>query len=149
MDTKKWNDRFLELATHISSWSKDPSRKVGCVIAKEKHVVSLGYNGFPPGVKDLEGRMIDRATKLKFTQHAERNAIYNAKQSLDGATLYTTLFPCCECAKTIISHGITKVVYRKELENRPGVDYNSDYSKIMFDESGVEIVYQPTESEVD
>ena len=31
----KWDLRFLELAKHISDWSKDPSTKVGCIIVGE------------------------------------------------------------------------------------------------------------------
>lgn len=145
----KWDERFIALAEHVAAWSKDPSRKVGCVIAKDKHIVSLGYNGFPPGVQDLEERLNDRPVKTIFTQHAERNAIYNAKDDVSTATLYTTLFPCCECAKTIISFGIKKVVYKHELDPRPGVEYNPEYSKIMFEEAGVKIVRISTTSIVD
>ncbi len=31
----KWDRRFLELAKHISDWSKDPSTKVGCIVVGE------------------------------------------------------------------------------------------------------------------
>ena len=31
--------------------------------------------------------------------------------SLEGATIYVTLFPCNECAKAIIQSGIREVVY--------------------------------------
>jgi len=43
----KWALRFLGLASYISKWSKDPSTKVGAVIAQGNRIVSLGYNGFP------------------------------------------------------------------------------------------------------
>ena len=33
------------------------------------------------------------------------------RQSLEGATIYVTLFPCNECAKAIIQSGIREVVY--------------------------------------
>ena len=52
-----WDARFLELAHHESRWSKDPSTKVGAVIANDQHqVLSLGYNGFPRGVEDRASR---------------------------------------------------------------------------------------------
>ena len=44
--------------------------------------------------------------------HAEMNAILNKNQAdIDGGTIFTTLYPCNECAKLIIQSGITKVVY--------------------------------------
>lgn len=74
-----WDIRFLELASHVSTWSKDPNTKVGAVIANEnRQVLSLGYNGFPRGVEDKKSRYEDRATKLLFVAHAERNALDNA-----------------------------------------------------------------------
>ena len=46
----KWHERFMEMAQMISSWSKDPSTKCGCVITCNREVVGMGYNGFPHGV---------------------------------------------------------------------------------------------------
>ncbi len=47
----KWADRFMSLAEHVATWSKDPSTQVGCVIVdKQNRVVSLGFNGFPRGI---------------------------------------------------------------------------------------------------
>ena len=57
----KWSDRFLALAEHIAEWSQDPSTKVGAVIVdSQKRVVSMGYNGFPRGIKDLPERYKNR-----------------------------------------------------------------------------------------
>ena len=42
------------------------------------------------------------------------NAILNKNQAdIDGGTIFTTLYPCNECAKLIIQSGITRVVYAK------------------------------------
>ena len=41
------------------------------------------------------------------------NAICNAHADVSGFTLYTTLFPCNECAKIIIQSRIAEVVYEK------------------------------------
>lgn len=44
--------------------------------------------------------------------HAEMNAIFNKNcADLSGCTIYTVLFPCNQCTKTIIQSGITEVVY--------------------------------------
>ena len=131
---EKWDRRFIDLCYHIAKWSKDPSTKVGCVIVDNKRrIVSVGYNGFPRGVDDLEERYNERETKLKFVAHAERNAFDNAVASMEGCTLYTTLLPCNECAKSVIQNGITRVV-----APTPMVDgYNWDITKIMFKEAKI------------
>jgi len=109
----KWDKRFLELAKHISSWSKDPSTQVGCVIASdEKKVVAIGYNGFPHGIADTPERLNHRETKYKFVVHSEPNAFANSSSPVKGCTIYTYPFaPCSECMKLIITNGIKRVVY--------------------------------------
>jgi dCMP deaminase len=114
----KWDRRFLELAKHISSWSKDPSTKVGCVIANNaRKVIALGYNGFPPGIADTEERLNDRPTKYKYVVHSEPNAFANTNGNTKGCTIYTWPFaPCSECMKLIIINGIQRVVYPSPSE---------------------------------
>ena len=106
-----WDRRFLELASVVGSWSKDPSTKVGAVIVNEnKQIVSMGYNGFPRGVRD-DYRLENRETKYNLIVHAEANAIIHAKESLEGCTIYTDPFmPCSKCAGLIIQSGIKRVV---------------------------------------
>jgi dCMP deaminase len=119
---RKWDKRFLELAEHVSTWSKDPSTQVGCVIADDnKKVVALGYNGFPKGIEDTPERLNDRPTKYKYVVHSEPNAFANANGPVDGCTIYTYPFPpCSECMKQIITHGIKRVVCPKATEELAG-----------------------------
>ena len=132
----KWDKRFLELAEHVAQWSKDPRTKVGAVIVDDKkRVVSLGYNGFPRGVDDDDDRYEDRETKHLFVSHAERNALDNAPRSVEGCTLYATLKPCSECAKSIIQNGITRVVTYSP--DRPDVGFNWDITDLMFEETNL------------
>ena len=137
----KWSDRFLALAEHVAEWSYDPSTKVGAVIVDSKNrVVSMGYNGFPRGVKDLAERYNDRVQKHLFVCHAERNALDNAPHSVEGCTMYVPLLPCNECAKSIIQNGIVKVVtYKPTREDR----FNWDVTRQMFKEAGVNL-YEKT-----
>lgn len=131
----KWDKRFLDLAQHISEWSYDPRTKVGSVIVNDKRqVIGMGYNGFPRGVSDVPDRYEDRETKLKFVAHAERNALDNSFSDTEGATLYATLHPCCDCAKGIIQKGIKRVVTTGIPEdNRLGFAE----ARQMFQEAGV------------
>jgi len=135
----KWTERFLALAEHVAQWSLDPRTKVGCVIVDDKkRVVSIGYNGFPRGVSDTVARYADRDTKLLFVAHAERNALDNAPNTVEGCTMYVPLMPCNECAKSIIQKGITKVVtYRPDKDDGR---FNWKITRQMFKEAGVMLV---------
>lgn len=106
----KWEDRYMALARHVAEWSQDPSTKVGAVvIGEDRRKIAFGYNGFPPGIRD-DGRLLKRETKYQIIQHAERNAMDNATFDLTGATLATTFHPCHECAKSMITKGIKRVI---------------------------------------
>ncbi len=106
-----WNRRFLELSDFISTWSKDPSTKVGAVIVDpNRRIVSTGYNGLPIGVVDDKDRLEDREKKYKMILHAEENAIMFSRRDLSGCSLYvSSLPPCSHCASLIIQSGIKDV----------------------------------------
>lgn len=109
----KWDVRFMRLAHEVASWSKDPSTKVGCLLVKDKKVVSLGYNGLPAGVEDSLERLQNRDLKYEMTVHAEVNAVTTAALhgvSTDGCTAYVTFHPCSRCAAVLINAGIATVV---------------------------------------
>lgn len=140
----KWEWRYYMLAQHISSWSKDPSTRVGAVVfGKDPREHCFGYNGFPPGLDDSPELYADRQLKYRRVQHAERNALDNARFSCVGGTLATTMFPCIECAKSLISKGITKVVTPRPPEPIAEPTWRDDcaYSVMMFQEVGIEVVW--------
>jgi dCMP deaminase len=141
MNNTDWDTRFLVLADHVSGWSKDPSTKVGAVIVNaDKQVLSLGYNGFPRGVSDDANRYIDRPLKHLFVAHAERNALDNAFTDVRGATLYATLCPCNECAKSIIQRGIKRVVAHPFEDHAQEFKFNFHITTTMLSEANVELV---------
>ena len=139
----KWNARFMQMAQLISSWSKDNSTKVGCVIVSpEKEILSMGYNGFPRGVDDEVPARHERPTKYEFVVHAEENAILNAGRNgtrLSGGILYVTMPPCTRCAGSIIQAGIKEIIYLEpEIQKQiPGWRDTLNISFTMFDEAGV------------
>lgn len=116
-DYISWDEYFMGVSILSGMRSKDPSTQVGaCIIDDDKKIVATGYNGAPRGINDKdfpwsrEGDFLD--TKYAYVCHAELNAILNAtKESLKNCTIYVALFPCNECAKSIIQSGIKKVVY--------------------------------------
>ena len=109
---KKWDERFISLAKHIASWSKDPSTQTGAVIVdKNRRIISVGYNGLSQGVEDKQERLNNRDIKYRIIVHCERNAIIFAQRDLTGCTLYTWPFMSCSiCAGMVIQAGINRCV---------------------------------------
>jgi dCMP deaminase len=145
MGITKWDKRFMLLAREISTWSKDPSKKIGAVaIGENRRILSTGYNGFPAGIDDSDERLDNREDKYKYVVHAEKNCIYNACHngiSLNGSTLYVWGLPVCsECAKGVIQVGVTKVFYGYSINYDDSVWLDSfRATKSMFDEVGIEV----------
>lgn len=141
-DFVKWRNNYLLLAKQISTWSKDPSRKIGAVAVGFKgQILAQGYNGHPRGIADTNERLNNREEKYKYVVHAEMNAIYNAclnGTSLDGATLYVYGLPVCsECAKGIIQVGIHHVAFLVEEKVPPIWSESWEKTRLMFEEAGV------------
>jgi dCMP deaminase len=119
-DYLSWSDYFMGVAALSAMRSKDPDTQVGaCIVNNERHIVGIGYNGFPCGCTDEQLPWTRKGnspldTKYSYVVHAELNAILNANSSVKDCSLYTTLFPCNECAKLIIQAGINRVVYLRE-----------------------------------
>ena len=112
-----WQEYFITIAQVCALRSKDPNTQVGVVIVnKNKEIIATGYNGLPWGCNDdnypwENNKEIWLETKYPYVVHAEANAIIHARQNCRGFSLYTTLFPCGECAKLIIQSGIKEIYY--------------------------------------
>lgn len=136
----------MRLAKEVSSWSKDPSSRIGAVaIAPQGQVLSQGYNGFPRGISDSIERYTNREVKYDFIVHAEMNCIYNASfngVSLKDSTIYVYGLPVCnECAKGIIQVGASRVV--TNAVNHKGERWYESCNKAenMLQEAGIEYYY--------
>lgn len=153
---EKWHKRYLELAKYISSWSRDPSTKVGSVLISYKKrssgtVVSLGYNGFAAGVIDTDDRYNDRPTKYSLVVHAEVNSCITAGHRARGCTLYIypsfNLPPICQdCCKVAITSGVSRIVgYVLDEEDDRARRWKDSIavSKLMCDEAGIEYLGIP------
>lgn len=107
-------------------WSENSycrRRQVGCLVVKDKMIISDGYNGTPSGFENVCED--ENNVTHPYVLHAEANAITKLARSSnnsDGATLYVTDSPCIECSKLIIQAGIKRVVYAKEYRLTDGLD---------------------------
>jgi dCMP deaminase len=113
-----WDVYFIKLAQEVAKKSTDRSTKCGAVIVNEHHeLVATGFNGFPRDIDDENPQYHERPLKYDITEHAERNAIYQAaagRGGTRGCTLYLGHNPgfgiCTDCARAIIQAGIKSIV---------------------------------------
>lgn len=138
----KWDKRFLDLAHHVATWSRDPSTQVGCVIVNpRRQIVSTGFNGFPVGVDDDPARYACRPTKYLMILHAEQNAVLQAGGDVRGGTAYVTHPPCSQCAAVLIQAGIVRIVTVKPDAGMAERFRDSfEAAEVMLREAGVEAV---------
>ena len=143
---RDWDQRFIALARHIASWSKDPSTQVGAVAVRERRILATGYNGFPSGVSDDHERLSDRERRLAMTVHAEQNLVaYAARHGvcLAGATVYVwPLTPCSHCAANLIQAGIRQVIIPDVIEPLRWAE-SFQLSRLMFSEAGIQLLRLP------
>ena len=148
MDRPSNDEYFMDMAELVSTRSTCLRRKVGAVIVKDKRVLSTGYNGSPKGTRHEELGCIREQLKIPSGTrhelcrgvHAEQNAVTQAAYfgvSVNGATIYTTTFPCSMCAKILINAGIKEIVYNE--------GYIDDLSKTLLSETDIEVrEFHPT-----
>ena len=150
-DYISWDEYFMGVAALSAMRSKDPNTQVGaCIVSPEHKILSMGYNGFPLGCSDDEftWEREGEDNKYFYSTHSELNAILNYRGgSLDGATIYVTLFPCNECAKAIIQSGIRTLVYDSDKYADTAM---VKASKKMLKAAGVQIIpYKHTGRHID
>lgn len=109
-----WDEYFLKVAMLVSERATCPRMHCGCVLVKDKQILSTGYNGSIPGddhCEDVGCLIVDN--HCVRTIHAEMNAIIQCALhgvSTQGATAYITNMPCTNCAKALIAAGIKEIV---------------------------------------
>lgn len=131
-----WDEYFLKLAMLASERATCPRMHCGCVLVKDRFVLSTGYNGSLPGQPHCEdaGCLIVDNHCVR-TNHAEINALVQATRhgvSVVGATAYITNMSCTTCAKALIAAGIKRVVVFS--------DFHDTLATQFYNKSGVEIV---------
>ena len=135
-----WDDYFMEIARMVASRSTCLRRQVGCVMVKDRRILSTGYNGAPSGVahcsetgcqRQAAGVPSGQRHELCRGVHAEQNAIIQGARHgvvLEGATAYITTQPCSICTKMLINAGIEEIIYEG--------DYPDEMSRQLLKEAG-------------
>lgn len=132
VSTKNKDVEFMLMAQNQGLNSSDIWRRIGAVLVnKQGKVVEVSENKSLPTVYspliDGDIRMINKRGQgldLYNTVHAESYLVaYAARHgiSLEGASIYTTDFPCPPCAKLVAESGIKKLYYRQGYAVANGV----------------------------
>lgn len=140
----KWDYRWINIAKEVETWSKDPKKKVGCVLVKGKRDIAKGYNGFPEKLSDDLSRLNSPRFKDKVIIHAEKNAIFHALDfgvSVRGCTAYITYHPCARCASMLIEVGISKIVCPSPKGASDKWKEDFEVSSDILYEAGVLVLY--------
>jgi dCMP deaminase len=138
-----WDTYFMALASLAARRSNCMKRRVGCVLVRERRVISTGYNGTPRGLLNCGeggcGRCNDglgsgRGLATCLCIHAEENALLEAgrERIREGAILYCDTCPCLTCSIKICQVGISEVVYSQ------GYSMDGDAAAV-FREAGVRL----------
>jgi len=139
-----WDEAFMFSALSAATRASCLYLKTGAVIVKDKRIISSGYNGAPPGIKnclevgcrkDREGvGFHDKEKHVCRGVHAEINAMSQiAREDLKGTSMYMVFFPCSACAKAIVGNGITEVNYLRYYREPDSLTLE------LFAEAGVKI----------
>lgn len=125
-----WNNYFMQIANIISKRSSCQRLHVGCVIVKDNHILSTGYNGFIAGCPH---ESIIENDHEQATVHAEQNAICCAAKfgvNLNNSTCYITHFPCIHCFKILVASGVKLIYYNNDYHNNKIVYLLSKQSNV-------------------
>lgn len=117
-----WNEYFMSIAKLTSVRSSCKRLQVGCVIVKDKHIVSTGYNGFLPSFPH-DSIVVNNHEQA--TVHAEQNAIADAAcrgTSVNNSIAYITHYPCINCFKILVASGIKTIYYLNDYNNDPTIN---------------------------
>lgn len=98
------------------------------------------------GVNLLKDTGILNITEYGRAVHAEMEAILSAARNglaVRGATLYTTTYPCHNCAKHIVAAGIERVKYVEPYPKSYAVKLHGDSIESYGEESESKVKFEP------
>ncbi|MGY4883999.1 MAG: deoxycytidylate deaminase [Nanobdellota archaeon] len=144
-----WDETFMSIAINNSTRSSCWFVRSGTSIVQNNQLVASGYNG-------ASGRYTQNCLELGCAKenkgfgyeeslnsgncigiHSEMNATgHLSKMNSNKMTLYTTVFPCSNCAKNLEPYPIERIVFKKKYHNE---EFNRTLKRL--EDLGIE-VYQ-------
>ena len=127
-----WDDYFKQIVLATKDRSSCDRLQVGCLLVKDKRIVSQGYNGFLPGA---EHKSIVRNNHEQAIVHAEQNAIVDCAKrgvSCKDCIAYVTHYPCIICARLLLASGIREIKYLEDYKNDSLVKVFADQCNVKL-----------------
>lgn len=132
---KKYWPLYWGMAELAASQSVATRHQVGAVVVTPTGMVSVGWNGMPPGLTnecenewvteiDENGKTYQRRKTDPRVIHAERNALdkmTNQGVPTEGSLLFVTRSPCFECSKAIHGLGLKAIVVDEAHDEASGL----------------------------
>lgn len=149
MQRVKWDLTFMNIVEQIAKRSLCVKVQTAAIIVKDNQILAIGYNGtqskaieckdywdnyitdYNYGPKFYQGRtfkLLHREWSKKYEIHAEQNALRHITKIVPNTIMYTLYSPCLQCAKCIISYGISKVVYKYEYTHTDGIKLLNEFN---------------------
>ncbi len=146
MQRPTWQQVYMEMCESLAKRSTCLRIQTASLIVKDNVIVSVGYNGVPTHQQHCieywtQNNPFSTVQELVESDyfyihhhdwsniheiHGEMNAILFAGKNgipLVDATLYTLYSPCIQCAKAILTSGITRVYFKEVYKrNTDGID---------------------------
>jgi dCMP deaminase len=138
-----WDEYFMRIAREVASRSTCDRKHVGAVVARDRMILTTGYNGSIRGLPHCDdvGHLMEDGHCVRTT-HAEANALVQAARNgvrVDGAEIYVTASPCFGCFKLIANAGLVRIVF--------GEFYRDERIYEFSRELGIELVHLALEDE--
>ncbi len=108
-----------------------PRLKVGALLVRNGRILSIGYNGSVPGAPHCEdgGCHIVEDVCIRSV-HSEVNCLAEAarmgRETIDSI-LVTTDAPCLNCAKLLVTAGVTGIYYHRPYHDPAGLELILEY----------------------
>ena len=149
MIKERYKKVYYNIAQEISNLSYANRLKVGAIIVKDNRIISIGFNGTPPGwdneceellvahdereiyfeekdwIFNEETKQYRLKTKPEVV-HAEMNALHklaSSHESGNNASMFCTHTPCMECAKGIVMSDIKNFYFIDRYRSDDGLSF--------------------------
>ena len=131
-----WDQYFMQIAQMVATRATCPRKSVGCVLVRDRMILSSGYNGSIRGMPHCtDVGCVMENDHCASVIHAELNAIVQAARNgtrIEGAECYVTASPCWNCFKVLANAGVKRIVY--------GEFYRDDRIFAAAEKLGIELI---------
>lgn len=124
----KYDSLYMDLAKRVAQESKCPRKQVGAIVVTQSQALFPGFNGHASGGPNEWQDLGEPNLEVIHAEHNCLNKMLEEGVSAKGATIYTTLSCCLQCAKQLVGAKVKRVVYLEEYRDKTGLEYLRRYN---------------------